>query len=66
MGRFNELESVTRINLPEISGVKTKLDYLHSERDGWVNNTAPGEADFSEYKKDGGKLSISWQINDLV
>ena len=66
MGRFNELESVTRINLPEISGVKAKLDYLHSQRDGWVNNTAPDEADYSEYKKDGGKLSVSWQVNDLL
>lgn len=66
MGRFNALKSVTRINLPEISGVKAKLDYLHSERDGWVNNTAPGEADYNAYKKDGGKLSINWQVNDQL
>lgn len=65
-GRFNEFKSITRINLPEISGVKAKLDYLHSERDGWVDNTAPGEADFNEYKKDGGKLSINWQVNDQL
>ena len=65
-GRFNELKSVTRINLPERSGVKAKLDYLHSERDGWVDNTAPGEADYNEYKKDGGKLSINWQVNDQL
>lgn len=65
-GRFNEFKSVTRINLPEISDVKVKLDYLHSERDGWVDNTAPGEADFNEYKKNGGKLSINWQVNDQL
>lgn len=66
MGRFNALKSVTRINLPEVAGVKAQLDYLHSERDGWVNNTAPGEADYNEYKKDGGKLSINWQVNDQL
>ena len=66
MGRFNELKSVTRLNFPEMSGVKAKLDYLHSERDGWVNNTAPGEADFNAYKKDGGKLSVNWQVNDQL
>lgn len=33
MGRFNELKSVTRINLPEMSGVRAKLDFLHSEPD---------------------------------
>ena len=61
MGRFNELRSVTRLNLPEISGVRVKFDYLHSERDGWVNNTAPDEADYNAYNKDGGKLSVNWQ-----
>ena len=66
MGRFNALKSVTRINLPEVASVKAKLDYLHSERDGWVNNTAPGEADFNAYKKDGGKLSVNWQVNDWL
>ena len=41
MGRFDELRSVTRINFDEVAGVRAKLDYLHSERDGWVDNTAP-------------------------
>lgn len=63
-GRFDEMRSVTRINFPEVSGVRTKLDYIHSERDAWVNNTAQGEADFTEYDKDGGRFSLSWQAND--
>ena len=66
IGRFNELRSVSRLDLPEMAKVKIKLDYLHSERDGWVNNTAPGQADYNAYNKDGGKLSVNWQARDHV
>ena len=63
VGRFNELKSITRVNLPEMAGIKAKFDYLHSERDGWVNNTAPGEADYNQSRKDGGRLSLNWQAS---
>ena len=66
MGRFDELRSVTRINFDEVSGVKAKLDYIHAERDGWVNNTAPGESDYNQYNKDGGRLSLNWQANEQL
>ncbi len=66
MGRFNELRSVTRIDFDEMSGVKAKLDYIHAERDGWVNNTAPGQADYTEYQKDGGRFSLNWQANQQL
>ncbi len=63
-GRFDELRSVTRIDLPKIGGISAKLDYVHSERDGWVNNTAAIGADYTEYRKDGGRLALSWQASD--
>ena len=63
VGRFDELRSVTRINFDQFSAVKTKLDFIHAERDGWVNNTAPGQSDYTEYKKDGGRFSLNWQAN---
>jgi len=66
MGRFNELRTVSRLDLPEMAGVKVKLDYLHSERDGWVDNTAPDQSDYNAYNKDGGKLSVNWQARDDV
>lgn len=66
VGRFDERRSVSHINFPEVAGMSTKLDYLHSERDGWVDNTAPGESDYNEYKKDGGRFSLLWPINESV
>ena len=65
-GRFDELRSVTRIDLPTVGGINAKLDFVHSERDGWVNNTAPGEVDYTEYNKDGGRLALNWQASDSL
>ncbi|MEO1245938.1 MAG: TonB-dependent receptor [Pseudomonadota bacterium] len=65
-GRYDELRHVTRIDLPKIGNVSAKLDYVHSERDGWVDNTAPGQADYTEYRKDGGRLALYWQASDAV
>ena len=60
-GRFDEFRSVTRIDLPEVAGVRVKLDYVHSQRDGWVNNTAPGQADFNAFNKDAARISLNWR-----
>jgi len=65
-GRFDELKHVTRIDLPQIGNLSAKLDYVHSERDGWVNNTAPGQPDYTEYRKDGGRLALYWEASDTV
>lgn len=64
--RYDEFRSVTHINFPEVGQVRAKLDYLHSERDGWVDNTAPGQADYTEYEKDGGRLNLRWQLAEDV
>ncbi len=65
-GRFNEFRSITRVNLPEFSGIRTKIDYVHTERDGWVDNTAPGQSDFNTYDKDALRIGINWQPGDFL
>lgn len=65
-GRYDEFRSVTHINFPAVGQVRAKLDYLHSKRDDWVDNTAPDQADYTEYEKDGGRLSLGWQLNEDV
>ncbi len=64
VGRFDELRSVTHIDLPTIGNVRAKFSYMHAERDGWVENIASGEADYNAFEKDGGRLNINWQLND--
>lgn len=64
VGRFDELRSLTHINLPELQGLKTKMSLFHSERNGWINNPAPGESDYTEYNKNGGRLTLNWQASE--
>ncbi|WP_179957807.1 TonB-dependent receptor [Exilibacterium tricleocarpae] len=63
-GRFDEFRSATHINLPEFAGISARFDYRHAKRDGWVDNTAPGAADYNEYDKDTARLSLRWQPLD--
>ncbi|MBL4838700.1 MAG: TonB-dependent receptor [Kordiimonadaceae bacterium] len=64
-GNYDALKSVTTLNLQEFSGISLKFDYIHSERDGWVNNTAEGQADYNAYNKDGGRVSLNWKLSDI-
>ena len=63
-GNYDAWRSETHIDLPEMAGFSFKLDYIHDERDGWVNNTAPGEWDYNAYQKDGGRISLRYQASD--
>jgi iron complex outermembrane receptor protein len=66
VGRFDERRSVTHVNLPEVSGLRSKIDYFHAQRDGWVKNTAPDQEDYNAYLKQGGKVSLDWQASKTV
>ena len=65
-GNFDALRTATTLNLPEFAGISLKFDYIHSERDGWVDNTAPDEADFFAFNKDGGRVSLNWQASEDI
>lgn len=66
VGNYNAFNSITRVNLPEFAGISVKLDYLHSERDGWVKNSAPHQEDYGASERDGGRLSLRYQPVDAV
>lgn len=59
-GNYDAWRSVTRINLPAVAGVKIKLDYVHNQRDGWVENRTPHQADYNAVQKDGGRLALEY------
>jgi iron complex outermembrane recepter protein len=54
----------TNLDLPSFADISIKLDGLWSERDGWVNNPSQGEWDYSEYRKNGFRLSTLWEPNE--
>jgi len=65
-GNYDYLKTATHIDLPKIAGIATKLDYLHSQTDGWVNNTASGENDFGDLKQDAVRFTADWDISDRL
>lgn len=65
-GNYDALRSVTTVNLLAFSGLSLKFDYVHSEREGWVKNSAPGQADYSAYNKDGGRVSLNWRMAENI
>jgi len=66
VGNYGAFTSVTRINSPAVAGFSAKLDYMHSERDGWVKNSMPGQEDYGMSDLDGGRLSIRYEPVDNV
>jgi iron complex outermembrane receptor protein len=53
-GDYGYWRSVSHLNLPEVSGFKTKLTAAFSDRDGWVENEGPNEVpgyDYNDYYK---------------
>jgi len=65
-GNYEALRSITTINFPAFSGISVKFDYAHSEREGWVKNLAPDQADYSAYNKYGGRLSLNWEMTENI
>lgn len=64
VGNFDALKSATHIDLPAIGGIRTKIDYLHSQKDGWVDNTAPGENDYGDTEQDAFRAALDWSPTD--
>jgi iron complex outermembrane receptor protein len=59
-GDYDALKSLTRLNLPEVAGLKTKLDYLRDRRDGWVKNSQPGAEDFFAFDRSAARVDVLW------
>jgi iron complex outermembrane receptor protein len=54
----------TNLDLPSFANISIKLDGLWSERDGWVDNTSPGEWDYNAYSKNGFRAAALWEPSD--
>jgi iron complex outermembrane receptor protein len=63
-GNYGMFRSTTTLNLPEVANVSSKLDAFYYTRDGLIENTMPGEHDFAELEKYGGRAALRWQPSD--
>lgn len=66
VGNYDHLKSTTHIDLPKLAGIASKIDYLHSQKDGWVDNTAEGENDFGDLKQDALRFTADWDLTEHI
>lgn len=64
-GSRNQFSSKTGVNIPFSENFAVKLAYLTSEKDGFIENTGPGE-DFGDRDVEGARLDLRWNINDRL
>lgn len=63
IGNQGRVRSLTTLDLPMIGDVATKVSYLSSRKDGYVDNVG-GENDFGEESQSGLRMALNWQISD--
>jgi iron complex outermembrane receptor protein len=65
VGNYDLLRSVTTVDLDEFANISTKLTFLKSEKDGWVENTGsagnPGERDATGFR-----AALRWAPTDAL
>lgn len=65
-GSYNQIRSLTHLNLPTIGNLKLKGDFLVSQRDGWVHNPDPHYPDFGAYRRIGGRVAANLELTDRL
>jgi iron complex outermembrane recepter protein len=65
-GSFGYLKSLSQLELPETAGISSKLAFMRSKKDGWVDNDYSGAINFNEEDKKGARLALSWDGGDSV
>jgi iron complex outermembrane receptor protein len=72
-GSRDLFRSRTTIDTPEVFGLSSKISYLHTKQDGYVNNVTPASQsmtgdheDFGAKKDQGWNVALKWQATDSV
>ncbi len=64
-GNLDKFQSKTILNIPLGDAFATKLQYLYSERDGYVDNDGPGE-DFGREDRQSAVADLHWDASDRL
>jgi len=64
-GNAGLFKSRTMVNVPLTDTLTAKINYLISERDGFIENTGPG-ADFGSEERDSAVIDLTWQACDTL
>ncbi|HSB96100.1 MAG TPA: TonB-dependent receptor [Spongiibacteraceae bacterium] len=70
-GSRDLFKSRTTIDTPEVAGISSKISYLYTKQNGYVNNVTTNSQtgdheDFGAKKDQGFNLALKWQASDAV
>lgn len=66
LSSFDGRNASVNLDLPALGDLAIKIDGMYSERDGWVENPMPDQWNYTEYKKDGFRISGLWTPTDSL
>lgn len=63
---FDGYNVKAHVDLPEVAGIRVKIDGLISKRDSWIENPLKGQADWYDIDRKGLRISALWQPTDTI
>lgn len=66
IGNYDMFEARTFVNVPVTDRFAAQLSYLHSQRDGFVENRGTGAKRFGDKRRDAYRAALRWQATDAL
>lgn len=66
VGNYDQFRSRSRINIPIGETFAFELAYLHSRRNGFVDNPGPGVSRYGDERRDAYRAAALWQPSDAL
>ena len=66
VGNYNQFRSRTRVNIPVGDKLAVELGYLHSQKDGFVDNPGTGVDRWGDQRRDAYRAAILFQPTDAL
>jgi len=66
---YDQFKSITHVNLPSLNGLNSKISYLKSDHDGYVENPdngRPHRENYNAFDKEGFRIALNWEASDSV
>ncbi|SNS35175.1 iron complex outermembrane recepter protein [Sphingomonas laterariae] len=64
VGNYDHFRTRTNVNLPLADTIAVELGYMHTERDGFVDNLGTGVERFGDQRRDAYRAGVLWQPSD--
>lgn len=65
VGNRDRYRSLSALNLPAVANISTKISFLDSSVDGYVNNAGPGN-DYGQDSQRAGRAALRWEPADTI